>query len=85
MLLCVENPIDHTHAQTHSGANEGAQRRYRIQDAKSIVLLYISNEPDNEIYNETIPVTIASKRIQSVNKGYTRLAHWKLQIIVGTN
>ena len=64
MILYIENPKDDTRKLLGLTNEFGKVARYKIYTEKSLVFLYTNKEgPEKEI-KETIPFTIAPKRIK---------------------
>ena len=63
MILYIENPKDSTRRLLEL-INEYKVAGYKINTQKSLAFLYTNNEKIEREINETIPFTIATKRIK---------------------
>ena len=64
IILYIENPKDATRKLLELVNESGKVAGYKINAQKSLAFLYTSNEkPEREI-KETLPITIATKRIK---------------------
>ena len=64
MILYLENPKDNTRKLLELINEFGIVAGYKINPQKSIAFLYTKNERSEREIRETIPFTIASKRIK---------------------
>ena len=64
MILYIENPKDSTRILLKLINEYSKDARYKINTQKSLALLYTNNEKIEREIKETIPFTIAMKRIK---------------------
>ena len=64
MILCVENPKDSTRKLLELISEYSKFAGYKINAQKCLGFLYINNEKIEREIKETIPFTIATKRIK---------------------
>ena len=64
MTLYIENPKDSTRKLLELISEESKVSRYKINTQKSLEFLYTNNEKTEREIKETIPFTIAKKRIK---------------------
>ena len=64
MILYIENPKDATRKLLELISEFGKVARYKINAQKSLAFLYTNNEKSETEIRETIPFTIATKRIK---------------------
>ena len=64
MILYIENPKDSTRKLLELINEYSKVAGYKINTQKSLVLLYTNNEKVQKEIKETIPFTIATKRIK---------------------
>ena len=64
MILYIENPKDTTRKLLELISEFGKVAGYKINTQKSLVFLYTNNQRSEREIKETIPFTIASKRIK---------------------
>ena len=64
MILYIENPKDATRKLLELGNEFGKIAGYKINAQKSLAILYTNNERSEREIKETIPFTIATKRIK---------------------
>ena len=64
MILYIENPKDATRKLLELINESGKVTRYKINAQKSLAFLYTNNEISEGEIQETIPFTIATKRIK---------------------
>ena len=64
MILYIGNPEDSTRKLLEIINKYGKVAGYKINTQKSLVFLYINNEITEREIKETIPFTIATKRIK---------------------
>ena len=64
MILYIENPKDATRKLLELISEFGKVARYKINAQKSLAFLYTNNEKSEREIRETIPFTIATKRIK---------------------
>ena len=64
MILCIENPNDATRKLLELINEYSKVSRYKINRQKSLAFLYTNNEKIEKEIKETIPFTIAMKRIK---------------------
>ena len=64
MILYIENPKDSTRKLLELISEYSKVAGYKINTEKSLEFLYISNEKTEREIKETIPFTIATKRIK---------------------
>ena len=64
MILCIENPKDATKKLLELINEFGKVAGYKINAQKSLAFLYINNEKSEREIKETLPFTIATKRIK---------------------
>ena len=64
VLLCTENPKDITRKSVDLINESGKVAGYKINTQKSVAFLHTNNERSEGEIKETIPFTIASKRIK---------------------
>ena len=68
MILYIENPKDATRKLLELINEFGMVARYKINAQKSLAFLYTNNEKSEREIKETIPFTIATKRIQYLGR-----------------
>ena len=64
MILCIENPKDATRKLLELINESGNVAGYRITAQKSLAFLYSNDEKSEREIKETLPFTIATKRIK---------------------
>ena len=64
MILCIENPKDFTRKLLGLINEYSKVAGYKINREESLAFLYTNNEKTEREIKETIPFTIASKRIK---------------------
>ena len=64
MILCIENPKDSTRKFLELISEYSKVAGYKINTQKSLAFLYTNNEKTERETKETIPFTIAMKRIK---------------------
>ena len=64
MILYIENPKDATRKLLEIINEFGKVARYKINAQKSLAFLYTNNEKSEREIKETLPFTIATKRIK---------------------
>ena len=64
MVLYIENPKDSTRKLLELISEYSKVAGYKINTQKSLAFLYTNNEKTERELKETIPFTIATKRIQ---------------------
>ena len=64
MILYIENPKDATRKLLELISEFGKVAGYRINAQKSLAFLYTNNEKSEREIKETLPFTIATKRIK---------------------
>ena len=64
MILYIENPKDTTRKLLELINEFGQVAGYKVNTQKSVAFLYTNNERSEREIQETIPFTIASKRIK---------------------
>ena len=64
MILYIENPTDATRKLLELINEFGKVAGYKINTKKSVAFLYTNNERSEGEIKETIPFTIATKRIK---------------------
>ena len=64
MMLFIENPKDSIRKLLELISEFGKVAGYKINTQKSLVFLYINNEKSEREIKESIPFTIATKRIK---------------------
>ena len=64
MILYIENPKDATRKLLELISEFGKVAGYKINGQKSLAFLYTNNERSKREIKETIPFTIATKRIK---------------------
>ena len=64
MILYIENPKDTTGKLLELISESSKVARYKINTQKSVAFLYTNNEKTEREIKETIPFTIATKRIK---------------------
>ena len=64
MILCIENPKDATRKLLELINEFSKVAGYKINTQKSVAFLYTNNKRSEREFQETIPFTIASKRIK---------------------
>ena len=64
MILYIENPRDSTRKLLELINEHGKVAGYKINTEKSLAILYTNNEKTEREIKETIPFTIAMKRIK---------------------
>ena len=64
MILCIENPKDSTRKLLELINEYSKVAGYKINTQKSLAFLYTNNEKTEREIKETIPFTIATKRIK---------------------
>ena len=68
MIFCMENPKDATRKLLELINEFGKVAGYKINTQKSLTFLYTNNERSEREIKETIPFTIATKRIKNLGK-----------------
>ena len=68
MILYIENPKDSTRKLLELINEYSKVAGYKINTQKSLVFLYTNNEKTEREIKETIPFTIATKRIKYLPK-----------------
>ena len=68
MILYIENPEDTTRKLLELISEYSKVLRYKINTQKSLAFLYTNNEKTEREIKETIPFTIAMKRIKYLPK-----------------
>ena len=71
MILYVENPKDATGKLLELINEDSKVAGYKINTQKSLAFLYTNNEKTERDIKETIPFTIATKRIKYSGKKST--------------
>ena len=66
MILYIENPKDSTRKLLELINEYSKVTGYKINTQKSLAFLYTNNEKTEREINETIPVTIAMKKIKAI-------------------
>ena len=66
MILYIENPLDSTRKSLQLINEYAKVSGYKINTQKSLVFLYANNEKTERETEETIPFTIAMKRIKYI-------------------
>ena len=64
MILCIENPKDSTRKLLELINEFGKVAGYKINAQKSLAFLYTNDEKSERESKETLPFTIAKKRIK---------------------
>ena len=64
MILYIENPKDPTRKLLELINEYSSVAGYKINRQKSLAVLYMNNEKTDREIKETIPFTIATKRIK---------------------
>ena len=64
MILCIKNPKDSTRKLLELINEYRKVAGYKINTQKSLAFLYTNNEKTERKIKETIPLTIATKRIK---------------------
>ena len=64
MILCIENPKDSIRELLELTSEFGKVAGYKINMQKSLAFLYTNNEKSEREIKESIPLTIATKRIK---------------------
>ena len=64
MILFIENPKDTTRNLLELINEDSKVAGYKINTQKSLAFLYTNNEKIERVIKETIPFTIAMKRIK---------------------
>ena len=64
MILYIENPKDATRKLLELINEFGKVAGYKINAQKSLAFLYTNNERSESVIKETVPFTIATKRIK---------------------
>ena len=64
MILYIENPKDATRKQLELISEFGKVARYKINAQKSFAFLFTNDEKSEREVKETLPFTIATKRIK---------------------
>ena len=64
MILYIENPKDATRKLLELTNEFGKVAEYKINAQKSLAFLYINNKKSEREIKETLPFTIATKRIK---------------------
>ena len=64
MILYIENPNNATRKLLELTNEFGKLEGYKINAQKSLAFLYINNEKSKKEIKETLPFTIATKRIK---------------------
>ena len=64
MILYIENPKDSTRKSLELTNEYSKVERYKINTRKPLVFVYTNNEKTEREIKETIPVTVATKRIK---------------------
>ena len=64
MILCIENPKDSIRMLLELISEFSKVAGYKINTEKSLAFLYANNEKSEREINESVPFTIATKRIK---------------------
>ena len=64
MILCIENPKDSIRKLLELISEFSKVAGYKINTQKSLAFLYTDNEKSEREFKESIPFTIATKRIK---------------------
>ena len=64
MILCIENPKDSIRKLLELVSEFSKVERYKINTQKSLEFLYTNAEKPEREFKESIPFTIATKRIK---------------------
>ena len=72
MILYIENPKDATRKLLELINEFGKVAGYKINAQKSLAFLYTNNERSEREIKETIPFTIATKRIKYLGINLTK-------------
>ena len=72
MILYMENPKDSTRKLLELINEYSKLAGYKINTQKSLAFLYTNNEKIEKEIKETIPLTIATKRIKSLGIYYLK-------------
>ena len=72
MILYIENPKDATRKLLEPINEFGKVAGYKITTQKSLVFLYTNDEKSEREIKETLPFTIATKRIKYLGKNLTK-------------
>ena len=72
MILYVENPKDSTRKLLELINEYSKVAGYKINTQKSLAFLYTNNEKTEREIKETIPFTIATKRIKYLDYTYLK-------------
>ena len=64
MILCIENPKDSIRMLLELISEFSKVAGYKISTEKSLAFLYANNEKSEREINESVPFTIATKRIK---------------------
>ena len=83
MILYIENPKDSIRKLLELISKFSKVAGYKINTEKSLVFLYINNEKSEREIKESIPFTIATKRIKYLGINFALAPHsstlaWKL-------
>ena len=76
MILYIENPKDSTRKLLELINKYSKVAGYKINTQKSLALLYTNDEKSETEVKETIPFTIATKRIQYLGVNLPGLPRW---------
>ena len=71
MILHIENPKDATRKRLELISEFGKVSGYKINTQKSLAFPYTNNEKSEREIKETIPLTIATKRIKYLRRQKT--------------
>ena len=77
MVLYIENPKDATRKLLGLINEFGKVAGYKINAQKSLAFLYTNNEKSEREFKETLPFTIATKRIKYIGINLTYLRRQK--------
>ena len=72
MILYIKNPKDATRKLLELIDEFGKVAGYKTNIQKPVTLLYTNNERSDRVIQETIPLTITSKRIKNLGINYLR-------------
>ena len=72
MILCIENPKDSIRKLLKLISEFSKVAEYKIDTQKSLAFVYIINEKSEREIQESIPFTIATKRIKYLGETYLR-------------
>ena len=77
MILYIEYPTDATRKLLELVNEFGKVGGYKVNAQKSLVFLYMNAEKSEREIKETVPFTIATKRIKYLGMNLNKISMWK--------